>query len=194
MLTCAVELVAPNWIAFAVGRVFTYVAAGIVENCITSYHAEVAPAPLRGFFGGSFMLLVTLGNLWGAGMSRAYATELRSRGWMIPVGVQFIPAALIIMSVPFAPESPRWLVSRGRKEEALKALDRLRPKEDVANGLTYAEVEAMEEALAEAKMQNQGSWLDLFRGNNFRRTMVASWLFFFTQATGNQFVLSYGPT
>ena len=46
-------------------------------------------------------LQVLLGNLWGAGMSRAYATETTSVGWLVPVGVQLIPAVLLLVAVPF---------------------------------------------------------------------------------------------
>ena len=47
--------------------------------------------------------IVALGNLWGAGMGRAFATEQRDIGWMVPVGVQFIPAVAMLVMVPFCP-------------------------------------------------------------------------------------------
>ena len=85
--------------------------------------------------------------------------------------------------VPFCPESPRWLVLKGKKDQAIKALDRLRPHNDVVSGLTTAEVEALEMAVLQGNAQNQGSWLDLFRGNYFRRAMIGAWIFIFQQVS-----------
>ena len=167
-----VEMTAHHWEQFTVGRVLAYMAVGLVENLVPTYEAELAPANLRGFLAGNVQVIVILGNIWGSGMSRAFANETSARGWLIPVGVQFIPAVLLLVFLPFTVETPRWLVAHGQKERAIKNLDRLRPKEDVLGGLTVAEVEAVEMAIEEAKLRDQGRWIDLFRGTYFRRTMV----------------------
>lgn len=70
-------------------------------------------------------------------------------------------------------ESPRWLLSKQKREAAIKSLDRIRPAEDVQNGLTTQELEALEQAIEDAKHTQSGSWLDLFRGTYLRRTMVS---------------------
>jgi MFS family permease len=114
-LTTSVELSASSWIQFCIGRVLAYVAVGIVEPTIPIYQAELAPAPLRGFFAGNVQVLLHLGSIWGAGMSRAYANETDRKGWMIPVSIQMIPAVVLLMGVPFCIESPRWLIAHDRK-------------------------------------------------------------------------------
>ena len=48
-------------------------------------------------------------------MSRAYAYEQSSKGWLIPVAMQLIPAIALLIFVPFSIESPRWLISYGKK-------------------------------------------------------------------------------
>lgn len=83
------------------------------------YQAEMAPAALRGFFAGNVQVLVHLGSIWGAGMSRAYAYEQGKRGWMVPVSMQMIPAVLLLIFTPFCIESPRWLLAHGRKVRLL---------------------------------------------------------------------------
>lgn len=87
---------------------------------MSTYLAEISPSSLRGFFvsaerwrcvhkltsdpqTGIMNCIVALGNLWGAGMGRAFATEQRRIGWQIPVAVQFIPAVAILIMVPFCP-------------------------------------------------------------------------------------------
>jgi MFS family permease len=81
------ECTSSSWIQFSVGRVLAYLAVGIVEPLIPTYQAELSPAPLRGFFAGNVQVLVHLGSIWGAGMSRAFATEEGKKGWIIPVAV-----------------------------------------------------------------------------------------------------------
>lgn len=114
-LNDSVLLSANSWIQFSIGRVLAYLAVGIVEPTIPTYQAELAPAALRGFFAGNVQVLVHLGSIWGAGMSRAYANEEGRKGWMIPVAMQMIPAILLLIGTPFCIESPRWLISHNRK-------------------------------------------------------------------------------
>ncbi|KAL1641002.1 hypothetical protein SLS58_006444 [Diplodia intermedia] len=46
--------------------------------------------------------------------------------WQIPIGMQLLPGALMLLATPFCPETPRWLCSRGRVADAAAALRRLR--------------------------------------------------------------------
>jgi MFS family permease len=181
-----VQMTAKDWKVFTGGRVIAYAAVGVVENAAPSYISEVAPAGMRGFFGGAMVVVVTIGNLWGALMGRAYANEPRKLGYLVCVGVQFIPAVLILVLVPFCVESPRWLLSKGRTEEASKSLDRLRPHADVAAGRTLVEIEALQEAVTTQDTMDHGRWIDLFRtkGGHLRRTLVACGIFFFQQTAG----------
>ena len=155
------------------GRIVAYAAVGLVENAVPAYNAELSPAATRGLLSGSLLMVTGLGNLWGAGMSRAYATETAAKGWMIPTGVQLIPAILLLTLAPWCPESPRWLIIKGRKADAKAALDRIRPAADVQSGATQAEADALELVIEESDARDQGSWLDLFRGNYLRRTWVS---------------------
>ncbi|KAK5535014.1 hypothetical protein LTR23_008056 [Exophiala sp. CCFEE 6169] len=194
--------------------VTTYLAVGIVEPTIPTYQAELAPAAIRGFFAGNVQVLVHLGSIWGAGMSRAYAYEQGRKGWMIPVSMQMIPAILLLICTPFCIESPRWLVAHNRKAEALNNMNRIRPRSFQESGRTALEVDAFEQAIQENMTMNRGSWLDLFSKTYLSRTIVSvsqqmtttatfetltnaqivTLMFFFQQTTGQQFANSYGPT
>ena len=85
-----------SWGQFTAGRFLAYTSTGLAEMAVVHYNSEVAPASIRGLVAGSMIFVNALGNLWGAGMSRAYATETGNRGWLIPQAVQFLPAILIL--------------------------------------------------------------------------------------------------
>lgn len=167
-----VELTSHHWAQFTVGRIIAYFAVGLVENAVPSYNAETAPASIRGVLSASIMMVSSLGNLWGAGMSRAYSTTLTKEGWIIPTAMQFIPAVGLIGLIPWTPESPRWLVTKGRKADAKEVLDKIRSKNEVESGATSLEVDLMETLLGESLVSKEGSWLELFQGNYLRRTWV----------------------
>ena len=181
MLSVPVQLTAKNWQVFAGGRVIAYFGVGIVENAVPSYLAEISPSSLRGFFAGIMNIVVALGNLWGSGMGRAYATEEAKRGWQIPVAVQFIPVLMMIVMVPFTPESPRYLVMHGKSDQALKGLNRIRPKKDVDAGRTVLEIELLEAAIHEASSQDSGRWIELITRPYYRQHFIGFMVFLMNQ-------------
>jgi sugar porter (SP) family MFS transporter len=62
--------------------------------------------------------------------------------WHIPVAVQFVPAGLLVMTMPFfCPESPRWLMAKGKEERARKSLCWIR---NLPDGHEYIEGELLE--------------------------------------------------
>lgn len=185
---------AKHWVQFTIGRDVAYFAVGLVENAVPSYNAEISPAATRGLLSGSLMFFTALGNLWGAGMSRAFATETQKQGWMIPTSMQFVPALLIIALIPFTPESPRWLVLKGKKELAQTNLDKIRHKHEVENGSTITELAAMSELVEQSLASEEGSGKDLFSAKYIRQSWIAATLFAIQQNNGNQFVQSYAAT
>jgi MFS family permease len=168
-----VELTSHHWAQFTVGRIIAYFAVGLVENAVPAYNAETSPAATRGLLSGSIILVSSLGNLWGSGMSRAYATTLTAEGWIIPTAMQFIPAVGILALVPFTPESPRWLLLKGRRESAMESLVKIRHKHEVDSGAVAAEVDALDQMIEESRATDNASWLELLRGNYLRRTWVS---------------------
>jgi hypothetical protein len=85
---------------------------------------------------------------------------------------------IIICSI-FIPNSPRWLLSKDRDEDAIVSLRRLRPKEDALNGKCEAEIREIRECLREVAYKS--SWIDLIRGSNLRRTSIVIVFYFFQQ-------------
>ena len=97
---------------------------------IPIYIAECSPALIRGRLVGIFEIMLQTALVFGFwvnyGVERNVSPE-GDRQWHIPVAVQFVPAGLLLITMPiFCPESPRWLMSKGKEEKALKALSWIR--------------------------------------------------------------------
>lgn len=187
-------MTAKHWLQFTIGRDVAYFAVGLVENAVPSYNAEISPAATRGLLSGSLMFFTALGNLWGAGMSQAFATHEGREGWMVPTGVQFIPAVLLLALVPFTPQSPRWLILKGRKGEAQVALDKIRHKGEVEDGSTATELAALEELVNESLAKEEGGWKDIISKKYIRQSWIVATMFCIQQSNGSQFVQSYAAT
>ncbi|KAJ3760321.1 hypothetical protein EV360DRAFT_40050, partial [Lentinula raphanica] len=155
-----------------------------------TYQSEIVPAPARGFVVGSLQMFLVCGALVASGVNRRYSEFVTSRGWIIPVSIQFVAPVLILLGLYFIPPSPRWLLYKGRRDEAIAVLENVRPKRDVAAGLCVEEANAIEESIREeAALRKSGTneklgWMDLFKGPNLRRTTIATIVFAFQQLTG----------
>ncbi|KAL4925284.1 sugar porter family MFS transporter [Aspergillus undulatus] len=174
---------------FIVGRIIVYISVGLVEVDVTTYQSEIVPASFRGLVVVSLQLFLVAGSLVASGVNKAFESRADGVGWKTVTGIQFIFPVLIIFCTFFIPNSPRWLLSKDRDEDALASLRRLRPNDDTTNGNCEAELQDIREALHEEV--HKASWTDLVRGTNLRRTLIVVACYFFQQATGQAFVSTY---
>ncbi|KAI3409622.1 MFS domain-containing protein [Psidium guajava] len=134
-LSGLVMLWAPNVYVLLLGRLLDGFGIGLAVTLVPVYISETAPPEIRG-------LLNTLPQFTGSGgMFLSYCmvfgmSLMDSPSWRLMLGVLSIPSLIYIgLALFFLPESPRWLVSKGRMVEANQVLQRLRGKEDVSGEL-----------------------------------------------------------
>ncbi|KAJ5111378.1 hypothetical protein N7532_001913 [Penicillium argentinense] len=179
-------------VQFIIGRIIVYISIGLVEVDVTTYQCEIVPANFRGLVIVSLQLFLNSGAVIASAVNKGFSTSSDSVGWKTVTGIQFIFPVLIICFTILIPDSPRWLLSKDRNEDAILALRRLRPKEDSENGNCEREIMAIRQALQEHI--HKGPWVDLLRGDNFRRTMIVLVYYFFQQTTGQAFFSTYQTT
>ncbi|KAJ6799561.1 monosaccharide-sensing protein 2-like [Iris pallida] len=126
---------APNVYMLLLGRLIDGFGIGLAVTLVPVYISETAPADIRGS-------LNTLPQFSGSGgMFLSYCmvfsmSLMEQPNWRLMLGVLSIPSLMYFaLTVFFLPESPRWLVSKGRMVEAKKVLQRLRGREDVSGEL-----------------------------------------------------------
>mgnify|MGYP003623732090 CR=1 FL=1 len=120
---------APNSIFLIFARVLLGTAVGGASALVPVYLAEMAPAKLRGTLSTLNQLMITLGILTAYIVNFGFADSFYN--WRLMLGFATIPAVILFIGTLFLPESPRWLLSKGREEEAKAILNNLRSKDDV---------------------------------------------------------------
>nr|KYP44458.1 Monosaccharide-sensing protein 2 [Cajanus cajan] len=127
-----VMLWSPNVYILLIARLLDGLGIGLAVTLVPLYISETAPPEIRG-------LLNTLPQFTGsAGMFFSYCmvfgmSLMKAPSWRIMLGVLSIPSLIYFaLTLLFLPESPRWLVSKGRMLEAKKVLQSLRGREDVS--------------------------------------------------------------
>lgn len=173
-------------------RVILGLAVGGASQIVPVYIAELAPAARRGRLVLLFQLAIVGGVLvssligWALSDS-AFLIRLLSRGgdWRMMFLLGAVPALMLLIGLIFLPESPRFLASKGRKDEALAILRSLRgPDED-----PEAEMAEIHDAAGQ-----RGNWRLLF-SKRLRPALIAgTGLAMFSQVTGTNAVLTYAPT
>ena len=100
------------------------------------------------------------------------------------LGLGAVPAAVLGVALIFLPESPRWMVLRGKKDQAKNILDSLRAGEN-----TQAELLEIEQSI----QHEQASFASLFAPALKPALMIAMGLAFFQQVTGINAIIYYAP-
>ncbi|TRM63692.1 general substrate transporter [Schizophyllum amplum] len=113
--------------------------------------------------------------------------------WRIPSVLQALPSVLQIMFIWFVPESPRFLISKGKDEEALKVLAHYHADGNLDDPLVRYEYEEIKAALDfDQKVAGNVGWKALWTTpGNRRRMRIIIALAFFSQWSGNGLVSYY---
>ncbi|KAF4835866.1 MFS transporter fmqE [Colletotrichum tropicale] len=170
-------------------RILNYIYVGMELAVVPVYQSEIVPSEIRGFAVGSYQFSLMFGTLIVNSVCRGTSTLEGNASWRIPMGLFYVIPAIVMCLIFFIPESPRWLLTQDRVEEAHASLKKLR-----VGTITDAEIDEQFAALQYALKQEveQGKYWELFKGVNLKRTAVVMVMNFFQQATGQAFASTYG--
>jgi sugar porter (SP) family MFS transporter len=174
----------PNVAVLVVARVLLGLAIGIASMIVPVYIAEIAPPRVRGALVSLQQFMITVGIMVSYLVSYALSGSGSWR-WMLAVGL--IPAAILFIGMLPLPESPRWLLAKDRRQDALGVLRRIRHEEHNPEA-ELAEIEAVH------KMQAGVSYRDLFRPSVRPALIVGVGIAFINQMVGVNAVIYYAPS
>ncbi|KAI5276718.1 quinate permease [Aureobasidium subglaciale] len=182
------------------GRVLAGVGVGGASMIVPIYISEISPPAIRGRLVGIYELGWQLGGLVGFWINYALTQTMgpSRRQWQIPFAVQLIPGGLLMIGALWLKESPRWLYSKGRREEGLKNLCYIRQLD--SNDVYIVEEVASIDAAHEQQVSTIGvGFWKPFQAVGKSRTVqwrffLGGMLFLWQNGSGINAINYYSPT
>ncbi|KAI1839769.1 hypothetical protein JX266_014022 [Neoarthrinium moseri] len=200
------QTAATSYGVLVAGRAIGGIGVGTLAMTAPLYISEISPPNLR----GTLLVLESISIV--SGVVIAFWITFATRhlpseaSFRLPLGLQMVCATLLGIGILFFPYSPRWLALKGRQEECLTSLAKLRnlPTSDNRVQTEYRSI--ITEVGFQTITQNRrhpnktglmlefAQWIDLFSSNNWRRTVVGVGVTFFQQFMGVNAFIYYAPT
>ena len=183
-------------------RIIGGVGIGVVSIVSPLYISEVSVAQYRGRLVSLYQLAVTVGFLgaylvnyqllaWAESgtqlsvdwLNKVFITEV----WRGMLGMETLPAILFFIIIFFIPESPRWLIVRGKESKAVNILDK------IYNSITEAKSQ-LKETKSVLTSETKSEWSLLMKPGIFKAVIIGVCIAILGQFMGVNAVLYYGPS
>ncbi|TLD09672.1 hypothetical protein PspLS_11384 [Pyricularia sp. CBS 133598] len=174
-------------VAVLLGRCVAYVYIGMEMAVVPVMQSEIVPPRVRGFIVATYHTGIGIGILISALIVKGASEVQGGSSYRITFGCLYIIPCLIFPCLFFIPESPRWYLLKGREQDSLEALRKLR----LGRFLNKEILEEFESYKSTISMSN-GTFKVVFRGTNRRRTLIVIGTNIFLHLTGLSFVTNYG--
>ena len=190
-------MLSASFTALIIFRLIGGLGIGVASMVSPLYISEFAPSRLRGMMVSLYQLALTIGivvayftNAWlvdhtavhytAEGMTRIFTNEV----WRAMLGLGALPSAVFLLSLLLVPESPRWLLLKGKQQQALAILVKI------------AGPEAAQHEIGEFREQgdqDMTSLKELFKPVYRKALWIGLLLPFLSQVCGINAVIYYGP-
>jgi MFS transporter, SP family, general alpha glucoside:H+ symporter len=151
-----------------VGQFLCGIPWGIFNTTAPTYASEVCPIVLRGHLTTFINITWVIGQLISAGLFRGVQGMEGRWAYDIPFAIQWIWPVPLLIGMIFCPESPWWLLRKGRHEDAELSLKRLSSGTD-----TTKTIAMMIRTDQQERETDKSSYMDCFRGVDRRRTGIS---------------------
>ncbi|KAJ7502799.1 hypothetical protein B0H11DRAFT_1711553, partial [Mycena galericulata] len=170
-----------SWPQLFVCRLLLGIGMGAKASTVPVYAAENTPASIRGGLVMCWQLWTAFGILLGFSANLALY-QIGPLAWRLTLGSAFLPAVPLLIGVYFCPESPRWLMKKGRYQEAFTSFKRLRNSElQAARDLYYVHRQLMEEFAVLRGSNYITRFTELFTVPRVRRATLAAFVVMIAQ-------------
>lgn len=189
-VSSVVQSLAPSVTIIILARLIGGLGIGMASVLSVTYITEVAPTHLRGRLGSLYQIACAVGIVSvyfvNAGiMNGADAAWKINTGWRLVLGLAGIPALLYLLVILPIPESPRWLVGKGKNEEAQRVLEKI-------NGTIEASKEFIN-IKQSMKVNKKNSWSDFNSPGIKKALRVGIIIAVLQQLVGINVIIYYAP-
>ena len=200
-ISAVASAVAPDFATLVAARMLGGLGVGAALIIAPLYIAEIAPAAMRGRLVSFNQLNIVIGisaaffsnylilRLGQSDLAWAEALRLHDASWRWMLGVEALPAVFYFLALLAVPESPRWLVMRGKDQDARRVLER------VSNRVQAEEdIRAVKASLRDEETSEGATLRELFQPAMRRVLVIATSVAVLQQITGINSVFFYAPT
>jgi MFS family permease len=159
------------------GKMINGFAIGCLFATATSWASEISPMRLRGPIQSAIILFMFFMQAIGLVVIRMFVPYIAPSAFRNVFAIQWAWPISTGLLFAFMPESPTWLLLKGRTDAARRSLERLYGSENnIPARIAHLSFVIRMEAET-AKHQGTGTYVDLFRGSNLKRTLTVVWMF-----------------
>ncbi|KAL5606783.1 uncharacterized protein BROUX77_003976 [Berkeleyomyces rouxiae] len=169
-------------------QTFTGIGWGIFQTLGPSYANDIAPESLRPYATMWTNVCWIIGQIMGSAMMRGILNVKGDISWKSVYALQWVWPVILVPVVWLCPESPRWLVGKGRELEARQEQLRLVPKDTEDPDIS---IEALKKQMREQHEENPESFwstAQCFKGRNLVRTELATMIWIIQNMCGSTLV------
>jgi MFS family permease len=168
-----------------------------VGQCITItpiYLSEVAPPHRRGFLTGQNAVALVFGYVLSAWVGYGtYFAKNQTFAWRFPLSLSCLFPLILLIGSPWIPESPRWLIWKGRMDEAWKITEQLhRDPNDLSQRMAKEEFYQMRTQIEHDRTQDLSMWYMFRKPSLRRRILLGCGVLLGSQSCGPLVINNYG--
>ncbi|PIG86248.1 hexose transporter [Aspergillus arachidicola] len=171
-----IESFATRWDHWLVAKLFSGMGVGMLQSTLPVYLSEIAPTQLRGFFINAYSFWFVVGQIFASvALNRLHAID--PLDFRTPIYTQWAMVGATIIIFIIMPETPWWLVSKGKIDKASKMLRTYNGRVegyDVSEQIEIMSATVVEERRIAERDSQEGMWA-VFQGRNFIRFVIAGW-------------------
>jgi SP family general alpha glucoside:H+ symporter-like MFS transporter len=184
----AIFFTAQSVVAIQVAEILCGIPWGVFQTLTITYASEVCPVALRGYLTTYVNFCWGLGQVIGIGVIKSMLGRTDQWAYRIPYALQWMWPVPLLVGIFIAPESPWWLVRKGRIEDAKRSLLRLTSLNKETDFNADETVAMMVHTTTlEEKITAGASYLDCFKGTDRRRTEIVCMIWAIQNLSGNSF-------
>ncbi|KAF3401691.1 General alpha-glucoside permease [Penicillium rolfsii] len=181
--TIFISFFADSLTLLVVGQALEGVPWGFFIANSPAYASEIVPLSLRGACTATLQMSWSIGSIIVAAATYGYNKRNDEWAWRVPLALQWLFPTPLMILLFLAPESPWWLIRRGRKAEALRSIERLGDGSAESAQQSLAMMERTVQI--EASLGGSPSLLELFKGTDLRRTIITCLIYASQNFAGN---------